>query len=76
MVGCSFTQGMGVVDEDTFSYLLNAHYPYLMFRNFGTGGYGTYQSFTSRLRKIFVNLMRNNIPLVVYGFIDLHMQRT
>ena len=44
LVGCSFTEGFGVDDEDTFSYLLNARYPHLMFHNFGTGGYGTYQS--------------------------------
>jgi hypothetical protein len=74
VVGCSFTQGFGVIDEDTFSYLLNARYPRLMFHNFGTGGYGTYQS----LLRVKENLTRpddNDIPLVIYAFIDLHMQR-
>jgi hypothetical protein len=74
MVGCSFTQGMGVVDEDTFSYLLNARYPYLMFRNYGTGGYGTYQSLL-RVKESLSQPDANRIPLVVYGFIDVHMQR-
>jgi hypothetical protein len=72
--GCSFTQGFGVIDEDTFSYLLNARYPRIMFHNFGTAGYGTYQS----LLRIKENLARpdaDHIPLVVYGFIDLHLQR-
>ena len=74
VVGCSFTQGFGVADEDTFSYLLNQRYRHLMFHNFGTGGYGTYQS----LLRIEQNLSRPNtddIPLVIYGFIDLHLQR-
>jgi hypothetical protein len=74
VVGCSFTQGFGIADEDTFSYLLNQRYPHLMFHNFGTGGYGTYQS----LLRIEQNLSRANtdeIPLVIYGFIDLHLQR-
>jgi hypothetical protein len=74
VVGCSFTQGFGVIDEDTFSYRLNARYPQLMFHNFGTGGYGTYQS----LMRVKENLARadaDHIPLVIYGFIDLHLQR-
>lgn len=74
VVGCSFTEGYGVVDEDTFSYLLNARYPYLMFHNFGTGGYGTYQSLL-RVKKDLARPDNANIPLVIYGFIDLHMQR-
>jgi hypothetical protein len=74
LVGCSFTQGFGVADQDTFAYLLNTRYPRLMFHNFGTGGYGTYQS----LLRIEKNLARSGpgqLPLVIYGFIDLHMQR-
>jgi hypothetical protein len=74
VVGCSFTEGYGVADADTFSYLLNQRYSHYMFRNFGTGGYGTYQS----LLRIEQNLSRPNtdyIPLVIYGFIDLHLQR-
>ncbi len=74
IVGCSFTQGYGVVDEDTFSYLLNARYPYLMFHNFGTGGYGTYQSML-RVKEDLTGPDAGNIPLVIYGFIDLHLQR-
>jgi hypothetical protein len=74
VVGCSFTQGFGVTDEDTFSYLLNARYPHLMFHNFGTGGYGTYQSLL-RIRENLARADPNDMPLVIYGFIDLHMQR-
>jgi hypothetical protein len=74
VVGCSFTQGFGVTDEETFSYLLNARYPRLMFHNFGTGGYGTYQSLL-RIRQNLTHIDGANIPLVIYGFIDIHMQR-
>jgi hypothetical protein len=74
VVGCSFTEGYGVVDEDTFSYLLNARYPYLMFHNFGTGGYGTYQALI-RVKRDLARPDASDVPLVIYGFIDLHMQR-
>jgi len=74
VVGCSFTQGFGVADEDTFSYLLNARYPHLMFHNFGTGGYGTYQSLL-RMKQNLSSPNTDDIPLVIYGFIDLHLQR-
>jgi hypothetical protein len=74
VVGCSFTEGLGVADEDTFAYLLNARYPYLMFHNFGTGGYGTYQSLL-RIKENFSRADADDIALVIYGFIDLHMQR-
>ena len=74
VVGCSFTEGLGVADEDTFAYLLNARYPYLMFHNFGTGGYGTYQSLL-RMKQNLSSADADNIALVIYGFIDVHMQR-
>ena len=74
VVGCSFTEGYGVADEDTFSYVLNQRYPHYMFHNFGTGGYGTYQSLL-RIEQNLSQLNTNDIPLVIYGFIDLHLQR-
>lgn len=74
LVGCSFTQGFGVEDQDTFAYLLNARYPHVMFHNFGTGGYGTYQSLL-RIKQNLAQPDANAIPLVIYGFIDLHLQR-
>ena len=58
VVGCSFTQGFGVTDDETFSYLLNARYPRLMFHNFGTGGYGTYQSLLRIRRESHATVQR------------------
>jgi len=38
VVGCSFTQGFGIADEDTFSYLLNQRYRHLCFTTSELGG--------------------------------------
>ena len=44
VLGCSYTQGYGVGDADTFAWKLQQRFPRYDVRNFGTGGYGTYQS--------------------------------
>src|ERR1044072_2035658 len=44
VVGCSFTQGYGVGDGDTYPHLINQSLPANEVLNFGTGGYGAYQS--------------------------------
>lgn len=49
-VGGSYTQGWAVSDEDTFSWKLQERFPELDIANYGTGGYGTYQSFLTAKR--------------------------
>ena len=44
VVGCSFTQGYGVADDQTFSHFVNQSLPSAELLNFGTGAYGSYQS--------------------------------
>lgn len=69
VLGCSYTQGYGIDDADTFAWKLQQRFPQYDFRNFGTGGYGTYQSL---LR--FRRLVRAGIvpKLVIFGFGDFH----
>jgi hypothetical protein len=73
IVGCSFTQGFGVSDEQTFPWLLAEWNNEFVVENFGTGGYGTYQCFL-RIRK---ELEQREKPpcLVVYGLCWFHIDR-
>ena len=44
VIGCSYTQGWAVTDEETYPWRLQAEFPSHAFLNYGTAGYGTYQS--------------------------------
>ena len=70
MVGCSFTQGYGVADEETYSHFINRSLPSAELMNFGTGAYGSYQS---RLRvNRYFNVPHASTPLVIYGLFFSH----
>ena len=70
VVGCSFTQGYGVADDETFSHFINASLPSAELLNFGTGAYGSYQS---RLRvNQYFNAPHAETPLVIYGLFFSH----
>lgn len=72
-IGSSWTQGYGVVDEETYAYRLAALAPGWNVENFGTGGYGSYQSLLM-LKRIFSE--KKYAPkLVIYGYLDLHARR-
>ena len=43
-VGASITQGYGLSDAETMAWQVQAAHPDLVVKNFGTGGYGGYQS--------------------------------
>jgi len=45
IVGDSFVQGFGLPDEQSFPWLLQSEFPQVGIENYGTAGYGTYQSF-------------------------------
>jgi hypothetical protein len=72
-VGCSFTQGYGVPDQETFAYRLSETNLNWDVENFGTGGYGAYQSLL-RMRNVFSE-KRYSPSLVVYGYLDFHAYR-
>jgi len=72
-VGCSWTQGYGVPDEESFPYRLSRSNPDWDVENFGTGGYGAYQSLL-RMRDVFSQKVYSP-KLVVYGYVDFHAYR-
>ncbi len=73
LVGGSFTQGYGVPDHQTFAWLLDASLPALTVENYGTGGYGTYQSLLL-LEQLFAT-QAVAPDLVIYGFVRFHANR-
>lgn len=74
VVGCSMAQGYGVGDSETFSHLLNAMTPELQVINYGTAGYGTYQSLL-RLQSYFKAHGGDHRRLIVYGLYGGHLER-
>jgi hypothetical protein len=72
LLGCSFVQGWGVSDEETFAFALQRRWPELRVANFGTGGYGTLQSLL-----LLERLLAGPDPprAVVYGLVFLHEDR-
>ena len=74
LLGCSFTEGFGVRDDETFAWRLNALHPDVRFENRGVAGYGTYQSLL--LLERLLRESRGRPPdLVVYAFIGDHTKR-
>ena len=73
VLGCSYTLGFGVDDQDTFAWKLQERFPDFDVENFGTAAYGTYQSL---LR--FRRFLREGHPapaVVVFGFAEFHGAR-
>ena len=73
VLGCSYTLGFGVDDKDTFAWKLQERFPEFDVENFGTAGYGTYQSLL-RFRR-FLRERHTAPALVVFGFADFHGAR-
>lgn len=70
VLGCSFTQGYGVADDQTYSHVVNQSLPSAELVNYGTGAYGSYQS---RLRvNRYFSSPHENTPLVIYGLFFSH----
>jgi hypothetical protein len=73
IVGCSFSQGWAISDNETYSwYLQQKRFTDQKVLNYGTGGYSTYQSLL-RLERTLPTL--RSPKLVVYGFIRHHEVR-
>jgi hypothetical protein len=73
VLGCSFTQGWAVSDDETFPWKLQASFPTTRFVNLGTAGYGTYQSLLAMER--YLQNTRDSPDIVLYGFSDFHQSR-
>jgi hypothetical protein len=72
-IGCSFTHGWGLNDEETFAWKVQAALPDWNVHNFGVNGYGTCQAYIL-LKRLFEQKKWYK-PVVIYGFIDYHEQR-
>lgn len=71
MLGCSYTYGYGVNDEENFTALLQQRYPHIQFRNAGVVGHGTVQSLL-RLREM---LRQKRPKWVLLNFSSYHFMR-
>ena len=69
LVGDSLTQGWAISDHETYAWKLQKRFPFLKVLNYGTGGYGSYQSLLMLEREL-PGLTRPKF--VLYGFIDHH----
>lgn len=72
IVGGSYTLGWAIDDSETYPWKLQERYPALNVLNYGTAGYGGYQS----LLVLEKELPRLTSPIIVlYGFNDHHKTR-
>ena len=69
IVGGSFTEGFAIADHETFAWKLQERFPSMRVRNYGHGGYGTYQS----LLLLEQVLSQRPAPVMaLYGFFEGH----
>jgi lysophospholipase L1-like esterase len=71
LLGCSFTYGFGVNDDEHFTSLLQQEHPDLSFRNAGVVGYGTVQS----LIQLQEQLSEHQPRVVLLNFSSFHFMR-
>lgn len=73
VLGCSYSQGWAVSDEQTYPWRLQSAFPWLEVLNYGTAAYGTYQSLLA-LERYFAS--GEPVPeLLIYGFVPFHAPR-
>jgi hypothetical protein len=71
MLGCSYTYGYGVNDEENFTALLQRRYPNIHIRNAGVVGHGTVQALL-----LLQEVLKNENPkLVLLNFSSYHLMR-
>jgi hypothetical protein len=71
--GGSFTQGWAISDNQTFVWKLQERFQEYQFLNYGTGGFGTYQSLLLMERVLQDHSVKPK--LVIYGFCGFHEDR-
>lgn len=75
LLGCSFTQGYGIVDDETYAWRLSERFPHTAVENYGTGGYGAPQVYL-RLKAELERRRAEPPRAVVYGLIGHQALRT
>lgn len=71
MLGCSFTYGYGVNDDENFAAILQKQFPDLSIANRGVIGYGTVQS----LMQLREAVKGDSLRVVVLNFSSFHFMR-
>jgi hypothetical protein len=72
IMGCSFTHGWSLNDQDTYPWLLQARLPQYEVVNYGVEGYGTLHA----LLQLWEALTTQHPPrVVVYAYASLHDER-
>ncbi len=74
LLGCSYTHGVGLSDEETYAWKLQDAFPEVEIRNYGTPGYGTYQCLLT-LEGLFQGPETDRPALVLHGYIWFHPWR-
>jgi hypothetical protein len=72
IMGCSFTHGWSLNDQDTYPWLLQARLPQYEVVNYGVEGYGTLHALI-QLREALTTQRRPHV--VVYAYASLHDER-
>ncbi len=70
-MGCSYTYGVGINDEETYVWKLNELMPQVEFDNGAVGGYGPLRSLIRQKRY----QKRKAYDLVIYAMLDSHLER-
>ena len=68
VIGCSFTWGLGISNNETYSQLVGDKL-HLQIQNHAMGGYGSVQSFQ------MLEQFGSKSHLIIYGFLDDHLRR-
>jgi len=72
LLGCSYTYGMGINDQETFAFLIQDSLKHNNVINFGVPGYGNVQSYLQL--KDYV-AQGNHPTLAIINFADFHIER-
>lgn len=71
MLGCSFTYGYGVNDDENFPALLQKQFPDQSIKNMGVVGYGSVQS----LMQLKEAVKKDSLKVVILNFSSFHFMR-
>lgn len=71
ILGCSFTHGSGLKDEETYPFLLQKELPKYKVNNYGVGGYGIANAYIQLTRLLDID----TDDIVLYSYIGAHDNR-
>ena len=72
LLGCSWTYGIGALDQETYAWQLNNKYPNILFDNYAVSDYGAH---LNRLRMRDTVAQGQRYDLYIYAFIYDHLFR-